>query len=167
MKKIKVLILIIVVVLLILIGLNSITNLELKTETIIDAPKEKVWEVLTDTQNYPNWNPFIISVEGEMKQGSKITNVMVNNKKETVFTPIITMYKENEALEWLGSGLGGMFKGRHYFKLEEIDNDKTRLLHGETFSGLLSGLIMQMIGEDTQANFENMNSALKGVCEKE
>jgi len=167
MKKVKVLITIIAVILVILIGLNLITNLDLKTEIVIDAPKEQVWEVLTDTKKYPNWNPFIISVKGEMREGSQITNVMVNDKKETVFSPIITIYKENETLEWLGSGLGGMFKGRHYFKLEEVDNGKTKMLHGETFSGLLSGLIMQMIGEDTHTNFENMNSAMKDECEKE
>jgi hypothetical protein len=167
MKKVRVIIAILAVILVILLGLNLVTNLELKTEVVIDAPKEKVWKVLTDTKKYPDWNPFIISVKGEIKQGSQITNVMVNENKETVFTPIITIFEENETLEWLGTGLGGMFKGRHYFKLEELDNGKTKMLHGEKFSGLLSGLIMQMIGKDTQTNFENMNKAMRDECKKE
>lgn len=167
MKKITIIIVILVAILAILLGLNMGTDLELKTEVVIDAPKEKVWEVLTETKKYSNWNPFIISVEGEIKLGSKITNIMVHENKETVFTPIITVFDENETFEWLGSGLGGMFKGRHYFKLEALDNGQTKMLHGEKFSGLLSGLIMQMIGKDTHANFENMNRALKVECEKE
>ena len=143
-----------------LILLNVFTKLEMETEIVFDAPKEKVWEVLTQTEKYSEWNPFITSIKGEMKQGAQLTTVKVNNGTETSFTPIITMFKENETLEWLGSGLGGMFKGSHYFKLTEV-NGKTNMLHGENFSGLLSGLIMQMIGEDTHANFELMNEAMK------
>ena len=32
---------------------------EIITETIVDTKPEKVWEVLTDFENYPTWNPFI------------------------------------------------------------------------------------------------------------
>ena len=59
----------------------------------------------------------------------------------------------------------GMFKGRHYFILEELPNGKTRLIHGEKFSGLLSGLIMNMIGKETLNNFQNMNDSLKNRLE--
>lgn len=153
-------------IIILLLGLNSVTNLELKTEVVFDAPKEKVWEVLTDTDNYTEWNPFIISVKGEMKLGAQITNVMLNQGKENTFTPVITVFDEYKSLEWLGSGIGGTFKGNHYFKLTEIKDGKTKLLHGEKFSGLLSGLIMQMIGKDTHANFELMNEAMKKRVEE-
>jgi hypothetical protein len=167
MKKILVIIAIVFgVILIVLIVLNLVTNLELKTEVVFDAPKEKVWEVLTDTDKYSEWNPFITSVEGEMKQGARITNVMVNQGKENTFTPVITAFEEYKLLEWLGSGLGGMFNGNHYFKLTEIKDDKTKMLHGEKFSGLLSGLIIQMIGKDTYANFELMNNAMKQRVEE-
>ena len=31
----------------------------------IDAPLETVWSVLTDTDRYPEWNPFVVRVECE------------------------------------------------------------------------------------------------------
>ena len=40
------------------------------------------------------------------------------------------------------------------------------MLHGETFSGLLSELIMQMIAHDTRANFGHMNEVLKKRVEE-
>jgi hypothetical protein len=167
MKKKLVLIAIAIgVILTSLLVLNLVTNLELKTEVILKAPKEKVWEILTDTEKYSEWNPFIISVKGEMKHGAKITNVMVNGGKENTFDPVITIFEKHKEIEWLGSGLGGMFKGRHYFKLIETGNGEIKMIHGEKFSGLLSGLIIQMIGEDTLNNFKSMNKALKGECEK-
>ena len=42
---------------------------EIKTEIIIDSKPEKVWEVLTDFENYPTWNPFIQNISGEQKVG--------------------------------------------------------------------------------------------------
>ena len=41
---------------------------EIKTEIIIDTKPDKVWEVLTDSENYPTWNPFIQNISGEKKQ---------------------------------------------------------------------------------------------------
>lgn len=167
MKKILIILAIVFgLILSTLLILNVSTNLELETEVLFDAPVENVWIVLTDNEKYFEWNPFIISSTGKMKLGARITNVMVNQGSETIFTPIITEYKENEALEWLGSGLGGMFKGTHYFRLTESEDGKTKMLHGEEFSGLLSGLIMRMIANDTQANFGLMNEALKKRVEE-
>ncbi len=149
-----------------MIVLNLTTNLELKTEVIFNGPKEKVWEVLVDTDKYSEWNPFIIMSKGEMKKGAQITNVMVNQGKKITFTLIITDFKEYESLAWLGSGLGRMFKGNHYFQLTQLEDGTTKMLHGEKFSGLLSGLIMQMIGEESHANFELMNKAMKKRVEE-
>ena len=82
--------------------------------------------------------------------------------------PFQTYHHKSEPkqeFEWLGSGLMGMFKGRHYFILEDLGNGQTKLIHGEKFSGLLSGLILKMIGDDTLKNFQKMNKALKEVVE--
>lgn len=153
-------------ILAILIVLNIVTKKEMETEVVFDTPKEKVWKVLTENEKYPEWNPFITSSLGEMKIGANIINVMNNKGKETTFRPVITVLEEYKSLEWLGSGLGGMFKGNHYFHLVAIEDAKTKMLHGEKFSGFLSGLIMQMIAKDTHANFELMNAAMKKRVEE-
>ena len=138
---------------------------QLKTEIVLNASKEKVWDTLTDLKQYANWNPFIVSSKGEAVVGQRLTNKMVNKGKATVFSPIVTKVDQYREFEWLGSGLLGMFKGRHYFILEDLGNGKTKLIHGEYFSGLLSGLIMKFIGEDTLQNFQAMNKALKAQVE--
>lgn len=138
----------------------------LKTEIILNAAPEKVWNTLTDFSNYKNWNPFIISSEGEAEVGQRLTNTMLNKGKPNTFKPVVTKVQTHQEFEWLGSGLLGMFKGRHYFILEDLGNNQTKLIHGEYFSGLLSGLVLRMIGEDTLQNFQKMNKALKEVVEQ-
>src|SRR5438046_5552293 len=46
--------------------------LELRTETEIDAPVERVWQVLMDFDSYPRWNPFIRSIRGTPEVGSRL-----------------------------------------------------------------------------------------------
>lgn len=38
---------------------------EIDTEIFIDASAESVWHVLTDFAAYPDWNPFIRTIEGQ------------------------------------------------------------------------------------------------------
>ncbi|CTQ75758.1 Polyketide cyclase / dehydrase and lipid transport [Roseibium alexandrii] len=54
-----------------------------RTEVFIPVPPEAVWDVLMDTASYPDWNPTFIQVQGEYKEGVKVTN--------TVKTPDGTM----------------------------------------------------------------------------
>ena len=39
------------------------------TEILIQASSERVWAVLTDFAAYPEWNPFIVSLEGKAEWG--------------------------------------------------------------------------------------------------
>lgn len=47
------------------------------THIDIDAPPDRVWQVLTNFADYPNWNPFIIKVQGEPIAGTKIKKRIV------------------------------------------------------------------------------------------
>ena len=45
---------------------------EIRAETVIAAPPEAVWRVLTDFAAYPDWNPFIRSIEGKPWVGTRL-----------------------------------------------------------------------------------------------
>jgi hypothetical protein len=111
---------------------------ELRSEIEIAAPPERVWEVLTDSDRYPGWNPFMRSVVGRCALGSRLT---VRIKPP---------------------GARGMtfFDGEHRLAIEPLEGGRTRFVQSERFSGLLVGLFAKTLAA-TQRGFEQMNAALK------
>ena len=138
----------------------------IRTEIIIDAPKNAVWDILTDFSRYAEWNPFIIKAEGNLEKGRYIRNTMLNDGKQFVFKPRILSVIAHQYFDWLGSlFIKGLFDGHHYFEIEEISPNQTRLIQGEHFSGILSGIILRKIAESTRKNFISMNVAVKQRAE--
>ena len=139
----------------------------LHTEITINAPAEKVWNILTNFEKFGEWNPFILSIEGKQEIGAQLKVVLKNGNGTSVFKPKVLILEKNKAFEWLGSlPIPGLFNGQHHFKLEKISEHQINFIHGEQFSGLLAGIIMKQIGEATQQSFMAMNKALKERAEK-
>jgi hypothetical protein len=44
---------------------------ELRAEVEIEADPDSVWAVSMDFEAYPDWNPFIHSIEGSQQVGAK------------------------------------------------------------------------------------------------
>lgn len=140
----------------------------LETSILIKAPKSVVWNILTDLNAYPEWNPLIKKSKGDVKVGNRIENEMhLSGQKPQTFKPKLLVVQPEKELRWLGSLLiKGIFDGEHYFILENTPEGYTQLKHGEHFSGILSGFIMRQIGEATEKGFQDLNQALKARSEQ-
>lgn len=137
---------------------------ELRTEIEIDAPADEVWAVLTDLDAYADWNPFIVSASGEVEVGARLTNTLMNDGSSMVFSPEILVADQARELRWIGRfGVPGIVDGEHYFELESLDDGRTRLVQGETFTGVLVPFAGGAL--DVEDNFAAMNEALKDRVE--
>ena len=141
--------------------------LEIKIQIIINASPQKVWDTFINFNEYPNWNPFIKTISGATSPGEQLSvTIQAQGNKPMNFTPIVLVNKTNKEFRWKGKlFVPGLFDGEHYFILEEINPMKTRFIHGENFTGVLSGVFLKMIAEDTKKGFEAMNLALKLLVE--
>jgi hypothetical protein len=138
----------------------------IETSIEINAPTEKVWEVLSATDAYPDWNPFIRSIAGRLEQGKTIkVSLSLPGGGSFGFKPLILKASFPE-IRWKGKFLlGGLFDGEHYFRVESVSPNITRFFHGEHLSGVLVGLLSGTL-ENTKRGFQLMNEALKKIAER-
>jgi hypothetical protein len=141
---------------------------EIKTEILINARPEKVWSIVTDFGNYPNWNPFIKSIKGEVKVGNKITaRIEPPEANGMTFKPRILVFETNKELTWLGHLLfPGLFDGEHKFELVDNGNGTTTFRQSEKFRGVLVPLFKKLLDKNTVMGFEEMNRKLRELAER-
>ena len=160
----------------------------IQTEILIKAPANRVWEILTDFNSFPQWNPFIVSIQvisGDLSSSSSSSSpatlkvILEPNgpSSQSIFTPKVVKWEPAKEFAWLGS-IGGssstwaIFTGEHHFKLEEIilpedGSVVTKFSHFENFGGWLAKPLLFFIGNQTKAGFQKMNIALKKRAEEQ
>jgi hypothetical protein len=140
---------------------------ELHTEINIDATPETVWEILTDLDQWADWNPFITSSAGRPEVGEKLVNRMEPpGGKAMTFKPHVTVVEDAKTFEWLGRlVLPGIFDGRHRFELAATPTGGTRLVQAESLGGVLVRFLRKSLDTQTVQGFELMNTALKTRAE--
>ncbi len=118
-----------------------------ETQITIDAPPAEVWNHLIDVRSHDDWsNHFWLRGEPVVGGPGRIEfklfgmSAGANVVFQTVDGP--------RELRWHG-GPKGIAYGSHFFILEELDGGtRTRLRHGEAFSGLLAPLIVRLLAAE-------------------
>jgi hypothetical protein len=140
---------------------------ELRREIEIDAAAERVWAVVTDFAAYPEWNPFIRRISGELREGNRLeVRIEPPGGRAMTFKPTIRVVETNRELRWLGRLLlPGIIDGEHSLRIEPLDDGRSRFVQSERFTGLLVGLVKGTLAK-TETGFEQMNTALKARVEQ-
>lgn len=147
--------------------MQHLLNHELTTEIVIGAPTDKVWSVLTDFSSYPEWNPFVVCIQGKLVPNARLeVEIKPPGGRGMKFKPTVTQLIPGQKLSWTGKlPVPGAFQGEHRFELWSLGNDRTLLIHAERFSGLLVPLLEKSLETNTRAGFEAMNEAVKERAE--
>jgi hypothetical protein len=141
---------------------------KIKAEIIINSAPDKVWAILTDFDNYPQWNPFIKSIQGEVKVGNRIiARIEPPGAKGMTFKPKVLSFEKNKELKWLGHILfPGISDGEHKFELIENRNGTTTFVQSEKFMGILVPIFKNQLHNNTKKGFVAMNQKLKELTEQ-
>ncbi len=140
----------------------------LKTEIEIQASPQQVWEVLTDFESYPEWNPMIRSIKGELKMRNRLKVVIHAPKsKPMTIRPKVTSFKKHVRFSWMGHMfIIGLFDGQHIFEIKDLEDGVCKLIHREEFSGILVPLMSKFLDTKVKQGFEDMNKALRDRIEE-
>lgn len=139
---------------------------QIEVQIEIDASAERVWSLLIDLASYPQWNPFIRSIEGRLSEG-QLLNVFIQppGSRGMHFRPTVLTVELNHELRWKGKLLlPGLFDGEHYFKMKNTPRGVV-FRQGEVFSGALVPLFRSSLDGATKQGFIAMNKALKERAE--
>ena len=140
---------------------------EIRIATTIQAPKEKVWEIFSNFDNYSNWNPLITGISGNPSEGN---DIKVKLKVAGLVTPLPVKVWENTAnsrFSWGGPRKGfinNILNAEHYFEVREIDDNTCEFVHGEQFLGVIPKLSWPLLKRLKPA-YKAMNLALKKEAE--
>jgi|SRR5579871_6063480 len=135
-----------------------------QSSAVIDAPSAVVWDILTDVAEYPAWDSGVVSVQGTVAPGAKITVVSSVNPQRA-FPVVVTELQPPHSMRW-ASGLPlGLFKGERTFTLVAEPDNRVRFTMREAYSGPLAPLIFRSI-PDLNPSFEQFAAGLKQRAER-
>jgi hypothetical protein len=140
---------------------------ELRTEIEINASPEKVWQILTDLDLYPEWNPFIHHAVGKAETGEKVDITFKNGSKDMTLHCMVTRLVPNKELCWEYKVIHpGLWYGEHSFTIEPEGENRVRFIDVEVFTGLLIPFQAKDIDTNSRRDFEAMDRALKERAER-
>lgn len=140
---------------------------KLCTEIEISAPAEKVWQILTNFSQYPEWNPFLTSVSGQVVVNENVDVSVLSASKQMKLHCTVARVVPNKLLVWNYHVLHpSLFRGEHRFSIESIDAGKVRFIDCEFFNGILVFTQAKDIETNTKRGFIAMDQALKARAEQ-
>jgi hypothetical protein len=128
----------------------------------INTPADRVWDILTDTSRYRDWNRAVVSIEGTIGLGKTISLVSIVNPKRTFKLRITEMAAPNRMV-WSDGMPLGLFKGVRTYLIEPREG-VTHFEMTEDYTGLLSSLFTKAIPDLTES-FSLFADSLKAVAE--
>jgi hypothetical protein len=135
----------------------------LYAEIDINAPQGVVWDALVRKDQWRFWNTFLYDCDPSlpMSRGTEIFLSMqrLEGDEETEFQPMVTMMRSPYVMRWVSSIPG--LRSEHTFELRETTPGRTRYLHRETFSGILSKVFLPFIRQDERQGLRRMAQQLK------
>lgn len=133
---------------------------EIHVETDIAAPATDIWAVLTDFESYAEWNPVFVEAHGEAGTDARIRmRVEPTSGPDRDWLMRMTEYDPPRRLEWVGTLFAPfVFRGRHAFELQPLEDDRTRLVDHEDLTGIVSRVLDM---GSFHADYEAVGEALK------
>jgi hypothetical protein len=142
-------------------------RLAVSVRTLINAPLEQVWQLLTDFGSYHVWHP-ILTLEphaGPLAVGTVLEGLSSGGpagEQSVVFT--VAAVREPNDLAWTG-GDPDVLAGRHSFHLEQLADASTELIETEVFTGPTAAAVIGGQLPQLHSAYEAFAAAFKKFVE--
>ena len=130
-------------------------------EIEIAASPGAVWDVLTDLESWPRWNPDVksMSLDGGLEKGS----VFRWRAGPGTITSTIQDVQPPTRIAWTGSTFG--IKAKHVYRLEPR-GDATHVQTEESYEGLVARLLRGSLQKTLEKGLSDGLRSLKAEAER-
>ena len=130
-------------------------------EETINAPRDLVWDVITDTAQYPQWNPFITDCETTFEVGSPIVmKVRLLPGRTITQTETVRENIPGELIEYGVDASGLLLRSSRKHVLTELSPEQTRYESVFILEGLVQPLVRLTLGKHLRRGFREMSSGI-------
>lgn len=132
-------------------------NKSVNHEIMINASPEFVWSVLTKMDKYPEWNPVMELLEGEVKEGNKVKYRFTQDDTNAYeISASVIKVIPNKLLNQEG-GIPFVLTYNHKYILEDSGNSTKVIIHED-----YRGIGVNFWNPDpVQKAYKRLNEALK------
>jgi len=137
---------------------------EIETSLDIDAPKERVWDVLTAFREWDEWNPVITGMHAVLSPNTPLSFFLRMGGRVHKIKAEMARVTHGKELRWRGPPswlLGRVFRGEHHLIVEPVAGGKSRIVHGERLEGIALPILWRKMRPDLEAAYSKMNQAMK------
>jgi demethylmenaquinone methyltransferase/2-methoxy-6-polyprenyl-1,4-benzoquinol methylase len=135
---------------------------QIVAEIEIAASAQRVWEILTDFAAYPQWNPFMTRLDGEVRVGAVLRARLVVPGAPTL-RPRLRVTRVDPARELRWVGRRALVRGERRITIQPLDGSRVRFAQHTDFTGPITRLWGWL--DRYQPGMQAMNAALKARAE--
>jgi hypothetical protein len=134
---------------------------QIRLSKVIETPKKVVWDVLSNTKDYPIWNKFVVACDSTFQVGApikmkvKVLPFMAMPQKETIL-----QNREEEFLEYGIRIPMGILSSYRQHILTATDADTTQYESVFILKGLLAPLVGLLLGPLLKRGFGDMTDGV-------
>lgn len=151
-----------IIFLLALVVLYFTGNKSVNHEIVISKSPEKVWQVLTDTDKYKEWNPVMELLEGKIIEGNRVKYRFTQDENNVSDIPSkVKKIIPNKLLNQ-GGGLPIVISFDHKYILEN-KGEGTKLTIHEVYRGIYVNFWNP---KPVESAYQRLNKAIKTRAEK-
>jgi len=141
---------------------------ELRTEITLEAPVNRIWELLADLKLYPQWNPLFERATGHMNVGEQLELVVhLPEVAPFIVTPKILSVDNQSGFCWKHTvWCAGFFTWKYCVELETLAPDRLKFIQRSRFGGILGPLFNLGMKASVFDGLIKMNEAMRRWGEK-
>jgi hypothetical protein len=130
--------------------------------TEIEAPAQTIWQLLTDTAKYLDWNPNLLKAEGNIAQQEEL-KLYFQDAPNRPATVKVVEFEPNRKMVWRSNSAMGFGRMVRTYKLEPLGS-KILFSIIEEYKGLLAPVFSHTL-VDLRPAYTHFCEALKQKAE--